>query len=138
RSSGLRDQLREALGPGALDAVIDPVGGRYAEPALRELRWGATFVTVGYASGEIPRIPLNLVLLKGAVIKGFEIRTFARYDPDSAARDRAELEALWRNGRIEPAIHARYPLHRTREALEHVARRDSIGKTIIDVRDETR
>lgn len=138
RSGGLRDQLREALGPGALDAVIDPVGGRYAEPALRELRWGATFVTVGYASGEIPRIPLNLVLLKGAVIKGFEIRTFARYDPDSAARDRAELEALWRNGRIEPAIHARYPLHRTREALEHVARRHSIGKTIIDIRDETR
>lgn len=70
----IREQLRAVCGPGSLDAVIDPVGGWQSEASLRELRWGGTFVTLGYASGEIPMIPLNLVLLKGAVIKGFEIR----------------------------------------------------------------
>ncbi|WP_330257323.1 NADPH:quinone oxidoreductase family protein [Nocardia sp. NBC_00565] len=133
-SGDLRDKLRGTVGPGALDAVIDPVGGRHSEPALREIRWGGTFVTLGYASGEIPRIPVNLILLKGAVIKGLEIRTFAQHDPDSASRDRAEFADLWRTGRIRPTIHARYPLRDTREALEEVAQRRSIGKTIIDVR----
>ncbi|PVX67089.1 UNVERIFIED_ORG: NADPH:quinone reductase-like Zn-dependent oxidoreductase [Nocardia globerula] len=129
----LRDGIRAALGPGAIDAVIDPVGGPHAESALRELRWGGRFVTLGYASGEIPRIPLNLILLKGAVVKGLEIRTFAHHDPQNASRDRDEFTALWRSGRIRPLIHARFPLSQAREALELVTNRSSIGKTIIEV-----
>ena len=75
----LQDDLRDVLrviAPQGVDIVIDPVGGPHAEQALRALRWKGRFVTVGFASGEIPRIPLNLVLLKGCIIKGFEIRTF--------------------------------------------------------------
>jgi NADPH2:quinone reductase len=70
RAAPLRDALRVALPEGA-DAVVDPVGGALAEPALRALHWDGRFVTVGYASGEIPRIPLNLVLLKGVQVVGF-------------------------------------------------------------------
>ncbi|WP_216693532.1 NADPH:quinone oxidoreductase family protein [Dietzia psychralcaliphila] len=129
----LRTQLRATCGPGSLDAVLDPVGGTHSEPALRELRWGGTFVTLGYASGHIPAIPLNLVLLKGPVIKGFEVRTFAQHDPIGAARDRAEFDNLWRDGRLSPLVHARFPLRRTREALEAVAGRRSVGKTVIEM-----
>ncbi|HXW39243.1 MAG TPA: NADPH:quinone oxidoreductase family protein, partial [Acidimicrobiales bacterium] len=74
----LRQAFREALPEGA-DVVVDPVGGDLAEPALRALRWGGRFVTVGYASGTIPRIPLNLVLLKGVSILGFEMRGFGTH-----------------------------------------------------------
>ena len=82
--------------------VIDPVGGAYSEAALRATRWGGRFVVVGFASGEIPRIPLNLVLLKGVVIKGFEFRTFAEHAPEAARRDRDELSELFATGRIRP------------------------------------
>ncbi len=76
RSGDLRQALREALPDGA-DVVVDPVGGDLSEPALRALRWGGRFVTVGYASGAIPRIPLNLVLLKGVHVVGFQFRACA-------------------------------------------------------------
>ena len=81
RDGDLRSMLRERLPEGA-DVVIDPVGGDLAEPALRSLRWGGRFVTVGYASGSVPRIPLNLVLLKGVHVLGFQFIDFATHAPD--------------------------------------------------------
>ena len=88
-----RQALRELLPEGA-DVVVDPVGGDLAEPALRSLRWGGRFVTVGYASGDIPRIPLNLVLLKGVEILGFQFRDFAEHAPDEYRRNEDELMEL--------------------------------------------
>ena len=90
RSGDLRQALREALPDGA-DVVVDPVGGDLAEPALRAMRWGGRFVTVGYASGAIPRIPLNLVLLKGVHLIGFQLRDFAAHAPDELRRNEQEL-----------------------------------------------
>ncbi|RHW28963.1 NADPH:quinone oxidoreductase family protein [Nocardioides immobilis] len=133
---GLRADLRAAVGAGAVDVVLDPVGGTLAEEALREMRWGGRFVTLGYASDEIPRIPLNLVLLKGVTIKGLEVRTFAQRDPERAARDRAEFTDLWASGRVHPLIGATFPLSRAREALTFVAERRAVGKTVIAVRPE--
>ena len=126
----LRDVLRE-LAPQGVDAVIDPVGGPHAEQALRALRWKGRFVTVGFASGEIPRIPLNLVLLKGCVIKGFEIRTFGTVEPELAARDERELIELLASGGLDPHISATYPLERAAEALNAVAGRRSTGKVLL-------
>jgi len=126
----LRDVLRE-LAPQGVDVVIDPVGGPHAEQALRALRWKGRFVTVGFASGEIPRIPLNLVLLKGCVIKGFEIRTFGTVEPELAARDERELIDLLASGGLDPHISATYPLHRAAEALNTVAGRRSTGKVLL-------
>ena len=98
RAGDLRQALREALPDGA-DVVVDPVGGDLAEPALRSLHWGGRFVTVGYASGSIPRIPLNLVLLKGIQILGFQFGEFARHRPEEMVRNDRELLDLLVEGR---------------------------------------
>jgi len=129
-TTDLRDGIRAAAPDGA-DVIIDPVGGPLAERALRATKWGGRFVTVGFASGEIPRIPLNLVLLKGPIIKGFEIRTFAQYAPEAAARDERELLALLAAGKVVPYISAQYPLDQAAAALRFVADRKATGKVLI-------
>ncbi|WP_407686161.1 NADPH:quinone oxidoreductase family protein [Mycobacterium sp. HUMS_1102779] len=128
----LKSRIRELTGDGAR-VVLDPVGGPYAEPALRALARGGTFVTLGYAAGTIPSIPLNLVLLKGITVRGMEIRTFMADRPDDAARDMAELAQLFAAGTVRPYIGARFPLAETAAALRHVADRKAIGKVVIDV-----
>ncbi|BBY92912.1 alcohol dehydrogenase [Mycobacterium gallinarum] len=129
RSGALRDLLRKAL-PGGADAVVDPVGGDLSEPALRSLRRGGRFVTVGFASGDIPRIPLNLVLVKGVHVLGFQ---FQDVPADEFARNEDELRALLVSGAVRPHIGAVYPLAETVRALEHVAEGRAIGKILIDL-----
>jgi NADPH:quinone reductase-like Zn-dependent oxidoreductase len=126
----LRDSIRE-LAPDGADVVIDPVGGGYAERALRAIRWGGRFVTVGFASGEIPRIPLNLVLLKGVVIKGLEVRTFAEHAPAQAGRDESELMELLAAGRISPYVSSTYSLDDVAVALRELADRRALGKVLV-------
>jgi NADPH2:quinone reductase len=128
----LRGALRELLPDGA-DVVVDPVGGDLAEPALRSLRWGGRFVTVGYASGTIPRIPLNLVLLKGVEVRGFQFVDFARHQPDDLHRNEEELRALFATGRVHPHIGATFGLDETAAALRLVADGGAIGKVVVDV-----
>lgn len=133
RSVPLRQALRELLPEGA-DVVVDPVGGDLAEPALRALRYGGRFVTVGYASGEIPRIPLNLVLLKGIEVRGFQFRDFATHEPDALQRNEAELLELLASGRVVPHIGATFALDDVAAALQYVADGRAIGKVVLDVR----
>ncbi len=128
----LKERIRE-LTEGGAHAVIDPVGGAAAEQALRSVRWGGTFVTLGYASGTIPKIALNLVLLKGITVKGMEIRTFGLHQPELERRDRHELLALFAAGRLRPYIGARFPLADAAAALRYVADRRAVGKVVIDV-----
>src|SRR6202035_1872746 len=128
----LKLRIRELTGDAAR-FVLDPVGGAYAEPALRGLARGGTFITLGYASGVIPSIPLNLVLLKGIMVRGMEIRTFVSDRPEDSARDMRELTQMFASGVIRPYIGARFPLADTAAALRHVADRKAIGKVLIDV-----
>lgn len=125
----LRASLRAALPAGA-DAVVDPVGGNLAEPALRSLRRGGRFVTVGYASGVIPRIPLNLVLIKGIHILGFQ---FQDVPPAEFERNERELRDLLTSGRVSAHIGAVYPLAQTADALRHVADGRAVGKILIEI-----
>ena len=113
--------------------VVDPVGGELAEPALRSLRWGGRFVTVGYASGEIPRIPLNLVLLKGIQILGFQFVDFAQHETAAYERNEEELMALLTSGRSTPHIGATFGLDETAAALRLVADGQAIGKVVLRV-----
>jgi NADPH2:quinone reductase len=129
RSGALRDALREALPDGA-DAVVDPVGGQLSEPALRSLRRGGRFVTVGFASGDIPRIPLNVVLVKGVSVLGFQ---FQDVPPDEFSRNEEELRDHLISGRVRPHVGAVYPLVETVQALQHVADGRAIGKILIDL-----
>ncbi|CAM3293237.1 NADPH:quinone oxidoreductase [Mycobacterium intermedium] len=128
----LKSRIRELTGDSAR-VVIDPVGGDYAEPALRGLARGGMFVTLGYAAGSIPAIPLNLVLLKDLTVRGMEIRTFMAEHPDEYARDVEELSQLFTTGKVRPYIGARFPLAETPAALRYVAERKVLGKVVIDV-----
>ena len=129
----LKNRAKELTGGGA-GVVIDPVGGPYSEEALRATRFGSRFVVVGFASGEIPRIPLNLVLLKGTIVRGMEIRTLGENLPDEVARDRREVEELFASGRIHPHISAVHPLADTAVALRSMLERTATGKVLIDAR----
>ena len=128
----LKLRIRELTGDSAR-VVLDPVGGSYAEPALRGLARGGIFVTLGYAAGSIPAIPLNLVMLKDVTIRGMEIRTFMADYPDEGARDLAELSRMFADGKIRPFIGARFPLSETAAALRYVADRKVLGKVIVEV-----
>ncbi|PPJ13218.1 NADPH:quinone oxidoreductase [Nocardia nova] len=128
RGGNLRDGLRAAL-PGGADAVIDPVGGELSEPALRSLRRGGRFVTVGYASGTVPRIPLNLVLVKGIHVLGFQFQDIDRAEFD---RNERELGRLLADG-LRPHIGARFTLSDSAAALRLVADGHAVGKVVIDI-----
>jgi NADPH:quinone reductase len=129
KSGDLRSALRDAV-PGGADVVIDPVGGELSEPALRSLGRGGRFITVGFASGAIPRIALNLVLVKGVHVLGFQ---FQDVPPDEFARNEEELRGHLVSGRVLPHIGAVYPLAETVAALRHVADGRAIGKVLIDL-----
>jgi NADPH2:quinone reductase len=129
-ATGLRDAAREATG-GGVDVVLDVVGGDIAEPLLRALRPHGRFVTIGFASGEIPRIPLNLVLLKRIVVRGFEVREFPRYEPDEARRDAGELAQLLEAG-VDGHVRGRFPLEDVVKALSTVSDRTALGKVVLE------
>lgn len=131
-SGGVKSELAELTGGGA-SVVIDPVGGPYAEPALRAMRWGGRYVVLGFAAGDIPRIPLNLVLLKGISVMGFENRTILDHLPDIAPAHRAEVLQLFLDGRVRPHIGAVYPLGEITSALTELAQRTAVGKVIVSI-----
>ncbi|MER2220269.1 MAG: NADPH:quinone oxidoreductase family protein [Rhodococcus sp. (in: high G+C Gram-positive bacteria)] len=127
----LKQRIKEITGVGA-DVVIDPVGGSYSEQALRAIAWGGRFVSVGFAQGDIPRIPLNLVLLKGAIVRGFEIRTLASHLPDAVEKGRREIERLVAQG-MRPFVSEVYALDEAPLAMTRVAERRTTGKVVIDL-----
>lgn len=129
RSGPLREALRDAV-PGGAAAVIDPVGGDLSEPALRALHRGGRFVTVGFASGVIPRIPLNLVLMKGVVVQGFQ---FGDIPADEFSRNEAELADLLATGGVRPHIGAVHSLDEVAAAVQLVADGKAVGKIVIQV-----
>jgi NADPH2:quinone reductase len=132
RQGDLRGALRAAV-PGGVDVVVDPVGGDLAAPAFRSLGWGGRFVTVGFASGTIPCLPLNLVLLKGASVLGFEFLSFATHRPDEKDRNEAELVDLLATARVVPHIGATFDLDQVVEALQFVADGRAVGKVVIQI-----
>jgi NADPH2:quinone reductase len=130
KDGDLRTQLKELLPKGA-DAVIDPVGGSLSEPALRALRWRGRFVTLGYAGGEIPKIPLNLVLLKGIAIVGFQMRDLGANEPETFAADDAMLLQLFVEGKATPYVGARFDFADVAAAMKHVEDGKAVGKVLL-------
>lgn len=128
----LKTRAKELTGGGA-DVVVDPVGGPYSEQALRATKWGSRFVVIGFAAGEIPRIPLNLILLKGTILRGMEMRSIMEAVPELVLRDQRELQELFVGGKIHPHVSAVYPLADTAVALRSMLERTATGKVLIDV-----
>jgi NADPH:quinone reductase len=107
------------------------VGGPYAEAALRSMAWEGRYLVVGFAAGEIPRIPLNLLLLKGCEMSGVFLGRFVELNPQRHAANMAEALRWCAEGRLRPHIHALFPLERTAEALALLAGRRAMGKIIV-------
>ena len=130
-SEDLKQRIREITGDGA-DVVVDPVGDRWAEPALRAIRWGGRFVTVGYAGGDIPRIPLNVVLLKNITVRGLELRTWTERLTEETASAMEALTQLVAQG-MRPAVSEVHELDDVAAALQRVFDRVPTGKVVIRV-----
>jgi NADPH2:quinone reductase len=116
---------------GGIDLVYDAVGGDLSEIALRALRPGGRFIVIGFASGTIPKIPLNLVLLKECSVVGVQWGAWSLREPAAQAEEVRALLTLWEKGAIQPQIDGRYPLERAADALLALAERRVRGKVVI-------
>ncbi|HEX2216612.1 MAG TPA: NADPH:quinone oxidoreductase family protein [Xanthobacteraceae bacterium] len=127
----LRDALRDRTGGVGVDAVYDPVGGPYTEPALRALDWEGRLLVVGFAAGEIPKLPLNLTLLKNCDVRGVFWGAWARRDLAGHRANMAELVDWASAGKISAHVHAVYPFGQIAEALKAIADRRALGKVVL-------
>jgi len=130
-SEDLRSRVKAITAGRGVDVVYDPVGGPYSEPALRDMAWKGRFLVVGFAAGDIPKVPLNLALLKGCSIVGVFWGAFTRTEPDNNRRNNQELVQMYLAGKIKPHIHATYPLERAAEALNEVLYKRVSGKVVL-------
>lgn len=127
----LKDRIKALTGGNGCDVIYDPVGGSLAEPALRGTAWQGRYLVIGFASGEIPKIPLNLVLLKGCQIVGVFWGSFAMREP---AKNRAHAEQLFAwvaEGKLRPAIDVTLPFEQAADALHRIEKRQVKGKIVL-------
>jgi NADPH2:quinone reductase len=127
----LRARVKAITGGKGVDVVYDPVGGRYTEPALRDMAWGGRLLVVGFAAGDIPKLALNLPLIKGCSVVGVWWGAFAKRDWAQHQANIAQLGRWFAEGKIRPHIWAAYPLERAADALNALARREVTGKVVL-------
>lgn len=128
----LRERLKALTQGKGVDVVYDAVGGRFAEPAVRAMGWRGRYAVVGFAAGEIPSIPLNLLLLKGSSLVGVFMGEWTQREPQAFAAGMAELMRWMAEGKLRPHIHRRYPLAEAPQALRDLAERRAVGKLVIE------
>ena len=129
----LRDALRRVTGGNGADVIYDPVGGPYAEAALRSIAWQGRFLVIGFATGDIPKLPLNLVLLKGCDVRGVFWGSWTERHPEGHRANVAQLLRWCADGKLSAHVHAVYPLERTAEALKVLADRKAMGKVVLRI-----
>lgn len=125
-------EIKRLAGGDGVDVVYDAVGGAYAEPAVRALAWKGRFLVVGFPAG-IPKIPLNLTLLKGCQIVGVFWGAHTLREPDLHAENMGDLFRMYASGEIKPRISARFPLEKAADALNLMMDRKVLGKVVLDV-----
>ncbi|MEH6522899.1 NADPH:quinone oxidoreductase family protein [Sulfitobacter sp.] len=126
------NKIKELAGGDGVDVVYDAVGGAYAEPAIRAMAWKGRFLVVGFPAG-IPKIPLNLTLLKGCQIVGVFWGAHTLREPDAHAENMSDLFRMYASGQIKPRISARFPLEKAADALNLMMDRKVLGKVVLDV-----
>jgi NADPH:quinone reductase len=127
----LKVRVRELTGGAGADVVYDPVGGAYSEPAVRSTAWDGRYLVIGFAAGDIPRVPLNLPLLRGCSIVGVFWGAFAARNPEGLRRTVAQLADWWQSGELAPHVFHRYPLEGAADAFRDLAERRVIGKVVV-------
>jgi NADPH2:quinone reductase len=130
-TENLKDRINELTGGKGADMVYDPVGGTYTEQALRAIAWRGKLLVIGFAAGEIPKIPLNLALLKERQILGVYWGDSTKHDPEGHQANLRQLEAWFVEGRIKPVVSERFPLDRGGEAIALIANRGVKGKVVV-------
>ncbi|MDC0501096.1 NADPH:quinone oxidoreductase family protein [Burkholderiales bacterium] len=127
----LRQSVKEITKGRGVDVIYDPVGGSFSEKALRDMSWGGRFLVIGFAAGEIPKVPLNIPLLKGCSVVGVFWGEFTKREPDLNKQNNQELMDLFDQGKISPHIHRVYPLEKAGEALNELLQKRVIGKVVL-------
>jgi len=130
-SHDLRDGLKKLGGDHGIDVVYDPIGDRYAEPALRSLAWYGRYLVVGFAAGQIPKLPLNLVLLKSCDVRGVFWGSWTEREPAAHRANTADLVRWCAEGKLSAHVHAAYPLADAAQALKDIAARKVMGKVVL-------
>ncbi|MDA7416328.1 NADPH:quinone oxidoreductase family protein [Xenophilus arseniciresistens] len=127
----LREAIKQATGGRGPDVIYDPVGGEFAEPAFRSIAWRGRYLVVGFASGPIPSLPLNLALLKGASLVGVFWGDFSKREPQANAAMMAELAQWYGQGKIKPVIDRTMPMSELKAAYAHMGSRGVMGKLVL-------
>ena len=130
-TGNLRDSIKALTDGKGPDVIYDPVGGDFAEPAFRSIAWRGRYLVVGFASGPIPSLPLNLTLLKGASIVGVFWGDFARREPKANAAMMAELAQWYAQGKVKPVIDRAMPMAELKAAYAHMGSRGVMGKLVM-------
>ena len=125
--------FKDACGPNGADVIYDAVGGDYAEPALRSIAWEGRYLVIGFAAGDIPKIPLNLALLKGCDIVGVFWGNWTARNPGLFQQSIQELIELYAQGKIKPYVSERFPLSRGADAIAHLGSRKAMGKVVVTI-----
>jgi NADPH2:quinone reductase len=127
----LKDRVKQLTAGKGVDVAFDPVGGNHSEPVLRGMAWNGRFLVIGFAAGDIPRIPLNLPLLKGCSIVGVFWGTFTQREPEHNSENLQELLTWFSEGKLKPHISATYPLENAAQALNDIMNRKVTGKAVL-------
>ena len=125
--------FKEACGENGADVIYDAVGGDYAEPALRSIAWEGRYLVIGFAAGDIPKIPLNLALLKGCDIVGVFWGTWTAKNPDLFQQEIQELLDLYAAGKIKPYVSESFPFEKGADAIAHLGSRKAMGKVVVTI-----
>jgi NADPH2:quinone reductase len=131
RAENWREEVKAANGGKPVDVVVDPVGGDASEPAFRSLAWKGRHLVIGFAGGSIPKLPLNLPLLKGAALLGVDMRQFGLYEPETAEANLQALFELHRQHGLRPPVGHRFPLERFADAMQLAASGQAVGRIVV-------
>lgn len=132
-TSRLKDALKAATDGNGVDVVLDAVGGSQTEDAVRALAWRGRLLVIGFASGTIPSLPLNLTLLKGCSVTGVFWGAYTAREPDAFHADVAKLFELYAAGKVKPVVSGTYPLARGGEAIRALMDRKATGKLVVTI-----
>src|SRR5579872_5205497 len=131
QQKAMSDKIKELTGGQGADVLYDPVGDQYSEPALRAMNWEGRYLVIGFAAGEIPKIPLNLTLLKGCDIQGVFWGASTQRDPKHANDSLREIMQMIADGKLHPNVSAKFPLAEAGKSIRMLMDRKAMGKVVV-------
>jgi len=131
QQKAMSDKIKELTGGQGADVLYDPIGDQYAEPALRAMNWEGRYLVIGFAAGEIPKIPLNLTLLKGCDVLGVFWGAFTGRNPKAANEALKEIMQMISEGKLKPDVSAKFPLAEAGKSIRMLMDRKAMGKVVV-------